>query len=491
MTSVAQQVALHNALVPLEKRVKIGKRNMRINPAKTQKVHTYQVVLDALALTTCYPAFFFIADVPEIYMHQFWFTINKHDSSYQFKIGKKRFTLNMEVFREIFQICPRLPNQDFDEHPSDEEIVSFIKELGHKGNIKSITDVVVDQMHQPYRTFASIINKCLSGKITGLDKMRLSRAQILWGMYYKKNVDFVELLWEDFVFQIDNRDTKKHEKMYYPRFTKADDCVLSTMRFISKSKNFRVYGALLIEVMTNQKMRNSHAYKTYLAYATRVATPKKARKFKKPASPSKKRTLVTVKEEEPKPAKKVDTSIHQAGSLGDGIGSKPGVPSEPKGDSGDEANVQGDDKDIQDSDDEPQQADDERTDSENQETNDDEEESDDKFAPQLHESAGGLPQNKKTSLSHTAPLQGARVGSNKRYPTTRTTVQVEQTQEQTTCIQEESGPEMESVQGLYVVQATTNATPAIQNATTEVPPFSSSHSVSSNYTSAFLNLENL
>ncbi|GKD75119.1 hypothetical protein Tco_1333401 [Tanacetum coccineum] len=50
---------------------------------------------------------------------------------------------------------------------------------------------------------------------------------------------------------------------------------------------------------------------------------------------------------------------------------------------------------------------------------------------------------------------------------------------------------MASIQGRYVVQATTTATPAIQNATTEVPPFSSSHSILSNYTSAFLNLENL
>ncbi|GJT17220.1 hypothetical protein Tco_0875926 [Tanacetum coccineum] len=50
---------------------------------------------------------------------------------------------------------------------------------------------------------------------------------------------------------------------------------------------------------------------------------------------------------------------------------------------------------------------------------------------------------------------------------------------------------MASVQGQYVVQATKTATPAIQNATTKIPPFSSSHSVSSNYTSAFLNLKNL
>ncbi|GJU65394.1 hypothetical protein Tco_1247229 [Tanacetum coccineum] len=95
---------------------------------------------------------------------------------------------------QVYEICPRLPNQEFHAPPSDEEIVTFIKELGHKSDIKSITDVVVDQMHQPWRTFASIIKICLSGKITGLYKIRLSRAQILWGMYYSKNVDFVELL---------------------------------------------------------------------------------------------------------------------------------------------------------------------------------------------------------------------------------------------------------------------------------------------------------
>ncbi|GJZ65960.1 hypothetical protein Tco_0622656, partial [Tanacetum coccineum] len=35
--TATQQVALNNALVPLEKRVEIGKCNLRIDPAKTQK----------------------------------------------------------------------------------------------------------------------------------------------------------------------------------------------------------------------------------------------------------------------------------------------------------------------------------------------------------------------------------------------------------------------------------------------------------------------
>ncbi|GKE12569.1 hypothetical protein Tco_1416120 [Tanacetum coccineum] len=111
---------------------------MRIDPTKTQKEQTYQVVLDALVLTTCYPAFLITADVLET------------------------------LPRSVLGLSG---NQEFDELPSNEEIVSFIKELGHKGDIKYITEVVVDHMYQPWRTFAAIINKCLSGKITSLDKL--------------------------------------------------------------------------------------------------------------------------------------------------------------------------------------------------------------------------------------------------------------------------------------------------------------------------------
>ncbi|GKA72166.1 hypothetical protein Tco_0778382 [Tanacetum coccineum] len=159
------------------------RKGWRFNPGKTQREPTFLVVLDALALTPCYSAFLTTTEVPEVYMHQFWDSIYKHDTSYMFRMDrKKKFYLNLETFRDVFQICPRVQGQDFDELPTDEVIVSFFKELGHTGEIKSITDVVVDQMHQPWKTFATIINKSLSGKTTGLDKLHLSRAQILWGM---------------------------------------------------------------------------------------------------------------------------------------------------------------------------------------------------------------------------------------------------------------------------------------------------------------------
>ncbi|GJY07057.1 hypothetical protein Tco_0374111 [Tanacetum coccineum] len=168
MSSItAQQAKLDLELVPIEKRLEIRKCNGRLNPGKIQREPTFQVVLDALALTSCYSAFLITADVTEVYMHQFWDSVYKHDTFYRFKMDKrKRFKLNLEIFRDIFKICPRLQGQDFDALPTDEEIVFFLRELGHTREIKSLNDVVVDQTHQPWRTFAALINRILSGKTT-------------------------------------------------------------------------------------------------------------------------------------------------------------------------------------------------------------------------------------------------------------------------------------------------------------------------------------
>ncbi|GKB63818.1 retrovirus-related pol polyprotein from transposon TNT 1-94 [Tanacetum coccineum] len=101
-----------------------------------QREPTFQVVLDALALTPCYSAFLITTDVPEVYMHQFWDSVYKHDTFYRFKMDKrKRFKITLEIFRDIFMICPKVQGQDFDALPTNKEIVSFLRELGHSREI--------------------------------------------------------------------------------------------------------------------------------------------------------------------------------------------------------------------------------------------------------------------------------------------------------------------------------------------------------------------
>nr|GEW61327.1 hypothetical protein [Tanacetum cinerariifolium] len=109
-------------------------------------------------------------------------SIYKHDTFYGFKMDKrKRFKLTLEILRDIFKIGPIVQGQYFDALSTEEEILSFLRDLGHTRDINLLNDVVVDHMHQTESTFSALINKSLSGKTTGLDKLRLSRAQILWG----------------------------------------------------------------------------------------------------------------------------------------------------------------------------------------------------------------------------------------------------------------------------------------------------------------------
>nr|GEV99446.1 Gag-Pol polyprotein [Tanacetum cinerariifolium] len=166
------------------------------------------------------------------------------------------------------------------------------------GVIRRLTDVNINMLHQPWRSFAAIIDKCLSEKSSGCDSLRLSQAQFLWGFNHKWNVDFAYLLWEDFVYQVKHKDTKKSNEMYYLRFTKViiyhfmstdpliprrnkvnwhyvrDDQMFMTIKLVSRHQNTQQYGAMFPIELTNADIRNSDAYKEYYAVATGATPPK-------------------------------------------------------------------------------------------------------------------------------------------------------------------------------------------------------------------------
>ncbi|GJY47602.1 hypothetical protein Tco_0436665 [Tanacetum coccineum] len=251
-------------------------------------------------------------------------TVTRHHSSLCFKLDGKSHTVNVDNFRDMLKIYPKLPGQKFEEPPLKEDILSFIRDLGHIGEIKFLSDVNVNHMHQPWRSFAAIINKCLSGKTTAL---------------------------ENLVFQVENKNSKKNNDMYYPRFTKVivdyfmakdptilrrnkmfwhyamDDFMFTTIRVISKHKDTQEYDAILPKHLTNQAMLESESFKTYRAYATGENAPKSKATKKKTDSESSPKT-------NPSPAskgKRIKTSAKGAKpattkSKGDGVDLQSKVP---------------------------------------------------------------------------------------------------------------------------------------------------------------------
>nr|GEX20530.1 hypothetical protein [Tanacetum cinerariifolium] len=275
--TVDQQVALDKALVPHASRLRIGKSNFRLRSDITSKESTLQLVSSSLNT---------------------------------FQDGNKKRIVNLEYFKEMLHICPRLPGQTFDELPFEEEILAFLRFLRHNREIRKLTDVNINKLHQPWRSFAAIINKCLSGKSTSYNSLRLSQAHILWRIYHKKNVDFSYLLWEDFVYQVEHKDAKKSNEMYYPRFTKViihyfmtkdpsiprrnevnwhyvrDDQMFKTIKLVSIHQNTQQFSVMLPVELTNEDIRNFKAYKEYYAVVSGAAPPKTKASVKKTKSSS-------------------------------------------------------------------------------------------------------------------------------------------------------------------------------------------------------------
>nr|GEX29763.1 hypothetical protein [Tanacetum cinerariifolium] len=146
---------MDEALVPHAQRLRIGRSNFRLLSDIKFKESTLQLVYDVLRICSFFKAFLVTADVPEIYM-------------------------------DMLHICLRVHGQSFAEPPFEEEILAFIRFLGHSTTIRTLTDVNINKLYQPWRFFAAIINKCLTEKSSGYDSLRLSQAQILNSNAYKE-----------------------------------------------------------------------------------------------------------------------------------------------------------------------------------------------------------------------------------------------------------------------------------------------------------------
>ncbi|GKB23486.1 hypothetical protein Tco_0862887 [Tanacetum coccineum] len=302
--SITQQVVLDEALVSTDDRVTIGSCNMIIDPTKTQKEPTYQVVLDVLKLSQCYNAFLITAN-----------------------FDNKKFKIGVELFHEILGICPRIPNKEFVAPPPHDAIVTFIKSLSYKGSwnfyliyilitcinfgkhlLPSSIDVYLGRLrpwtgsdYQELKScgacsirrmsiLLSCCRKTFSTKLT-TDSPVLGDVKaclILNSPMSSSNTSFQN-----------TKSISKRQGMFM-NLIKHDD-VLGRLKFVSKGEDNQVYGMSIPDVMVKDDIKKSKAYqtylaistrvvslKTYLAISTRVVILKKARKgIKTPATPKK------------------------------------------------------------------------------------------------------------------------------------------------------------------------------------------------------------
>nr|GEW58462.1 Gag-Pol polyprotein [Tanacetum cinerariifolium] len=196
-----------------------------------------------------------------------------------FQLDEDWFILDANFLREALEITPIDRAHQFESPPTGNAIMDFMNELGYPEELHFVLRMGVNNLYQPWKAILSMIDQCLTGKISGYDRPRYPVLHILWGIITYTNIDYVKLMWEEFIQAIKtfladkaNRGlaTKKDKKIkpyviLYFRFTKLivshlerkhnihqrsvslfnmaeDDHRLRNLKFVPKDEEDEVFG---------------------------------------------------------------------------------------------------------------------------------------------------------------------------------------------------------------------------------------------------------
>ncbi|GJR95505.1 hypothetical protein Tco_0267679 [Tanacetum coccineum] len=184
-------------ILPRDKWVPVGKSNCFLDVERTQANPIFKIVVDILKNTNFFRAFTASSTIPSIYIQQFWDTIRfDKDKGYSCQLDEQRFYLTKATLRDALQLPS--DNSNFTPPPNSNTIISFVNNLGYPNVVRTLSGVVTNDMYQPWRALATIINLCLTGKTSGFERPRALVLQILWGVVNGANIDYAERIWEEF-----------------------------------------------------------------------------------------------------------------------------------------------------------------------------------------------------------------------------------------------------------------------------------------------------
>ncbi|GJX13409.1 hypothetical protein Tco_0205167, partial [Tanacetum coccineum] len=305
-------------IVPRSQWLTIGKSNLLFNAQKIQKNPIFQISVDILSNTNFFQAFTASANVPAIYLQQFWNTMK-----YNEKTGA-------DLLRKALAITPVNPTHPFELPPSGNTVIDFVNELGYP---------------EPGLTGKD----SGSGQIPGLTVL-----QMLWGIVTQTNVDHAELLWEEFTQGIQTffshkashksrmkkpKDEVNLSHSLYGRFSKViiyylasnnnihrrpdsavhhtgDDFILGNLKFVPKGETVEVFGMAIPDPLITEAIQQSSYYPKYLEMVAENTkkTPQESASVQpatKHAPPKKPTTTTPVKQSKPAPAPTKKPSKHK------------------------------------------------------------------------------------------------------------------------------------------------------------------------------------
>nr|GEW10819.1 copia protein [Tanacetum cinerariifolium] len=171
---MAPPMRTDDQILPHIKWVLIGKSNCYLDVEKSQSNPIYKIVVDILKQTNFFRAFTASSTISSIYIQEFWDTVryDKPAGCYKCQLDEQWFDLTKDTLRDALQITPVNNNQAFTSPPSSDALIKFVNELGYLKLVRNLSNVITNDMFQPWRALTTIINMCLTGKTSRFERPR-------------------------------------------------------------------------------------------------------------------------------------------------------------------------------------------------------------------------------------------------------------------------------------------------------------------------------
>ncbi|GJY23630.1 hypothetical protein Tco_0397288 [Tanacetum coccineum] len=232
--AMAPPTRTDDQILPRSRWVPVGKSNCYLDVERSQSNPIYKISVDILKHTNFFRAFIASSTIPSIYIQQFWDTVryDKTTGSYSCQLDEQWFDLTKDTLRDALQITPVDNNNAFSSPPTPDVLIKFVNDLGYPKVVRTLSDVVTNDMFQPWRALTTIINLCLTGKTSGFERPRAPVLQILWGVVNRAHIDYAEKMWEEFTQSIHTfiKD-KKNLAQHTQGKNKATLIVIPSVRF--------------------------------------------------------------------------------------------------------------------------------------------------------------------------------------------------------------------------------------------------------------------
>nr|GEX72696.1 reverse transcriptase domain-containing protein [Tanacetum cinerariifolium] len=181
-----------------------------------------------------------------IYIQQFWDTIRyvKNTRSYSCQLDEQWFNLIKDTLIDTLQITPIDNNNSFSSPPKPDVLINFVNYLGYPKVFRTLSAMVTNEIHHPWRALTTIINLYVTRKTSGFERPRASVHEADHSSLQSKY--------------------KFHPRPDFPLHLPYKEYVLGYLKFSAKGTKRKVIGMPILNELITDDIRGGQYYNEYL-----------------------------------------------------------------------------------------------------------------------------------------------------------------------------------------------------------------------------------